>query len=383
MREAIRRLPTRFVSGVLFAVCAAYTLAACGPIEDPTASVFVPDETVEPFIDVAARKAELATIPSNERGNWCRLSLGEPNLDRRATITGTIEYQDSNAQRAGNAIFGLIETYYGDFEFANATEKLRDALAEGARIGAFTDIRPYTPPEYPTLNNLNEPFFQVANFLTPLAHAYLIIKEEYPEDTELLASVRQWGNRLFELTSSGRDSFTHRYKDSDRRVHIAQGWASWGNAVGNRRAIDLAYRYYRRGLTGIGKGGVDVAWVDVPKTGGTRLSFVNATMQSALMAAYALRKSGFDDVYSMAPERGTLVEGISWLWNEVENKRPIEIIGQPRHAGAKSVAWIELFIHEFPDHPETKRMRKWTEGKGAMHVNMGGGPTTCLYRAVS
>ncbi|MDE0390357.1 MAG: hypothetical protein OXI75_16785 [Rhodospirillales bacterium] len=380
MATLIGRMSALFLSGALIAMCAA--CETTGGSDLTTGKDVVPEGPIKPLIDVAERKAELEAIPSNQRGNWCRLSMAEPSLTRRAVIKGPIEYQDSNVQRAGNALFGMIETYYGGFGFANAAEKLRDALAEGAHIGAFTDVRPYTPPEYPRLNKMNEPFFQVANFLVPLSHAYLIVKEEYPEDATLLADIRQWGNRLFELTASGSDSFTHRYKDSDRRAHIAQGWASWGNVAENRRAINRAYSYYQRALAGTGKGGVDLAWVDVPKTGGTRLSFVNATLQSALVAAHALHKSGVSDVYTLAPGGGTLSEGLAWLWNRIEATRPVNLIAG-RHDGSKSIAWIELFIHEFPDHPTSGSMKKWIEGKGAMHVNMGGGPTTCLYRAVA
>ena len=229
---------------------------------------------------------------------------------------------------------------------------------------------------------MNEPFFQVANFLMPLSHAYLVLKAEYPDDTALIEDVRRRGDRLFELTSSSRDAFYHRYEDSDRRAHIAQGWASWGNVAENRSAIEHAYRYYRRAMVGAGEGGVDLAWVDVPRTGGTRLSFVNATLQSALAAAYVLHRSGAGDVYTVSPGGGTLPEGLTWLWNMVETTIPVEITAS-RHDGSKSVAWIDLFVHEFPDDPISDNMRTWIEGKGAMHVNMGGGPTSCLYRAVS
>ena len=66
---------------------------------------------------------------------------------------------------------------------------------------------------------------------------------------------------------------------------------------------------------------------------------------------------------------------------QIEDKSPPEILAG-RHDGSKSVAWVELFVHEFSDHPAAKRMDEWLAGKGALHVNMGGGPTTCLYRRV-
>ena len=219
--------------------------------------------------------------------------------------------------------------------------------------------------------------------MVPLAHAYLVLKHEYPEQTGLLEDVRQWGNRLFQLTSSANDDFVGPHRGIDRRAHIAQGWASWGNAAENRRALDLAYRYYIRAMASVGRGGVDAVWFDVPNTGGTRLSFVNATLQSALVAAHALQRSGANDVYTAAPRGGTLVEGLAWLWNEIEEKRPMELLTDTRNAGSKSVAWAELFVHEFPEHPAAKRMDEWLATKRALHVNMGGGPTTCLYRRTS
>ena len=376
----MRRIFTRLA----FAVLAGALLAGCVT----TGEGVNPEAPIEPLIDVAERRAEIAALPANERRRWCWISRAEPLLERRATITGPIEYQNSNAQRAGNALFDLVETYYAGEEaikkhrVGDVSRKLRDSLEEGARIGAFTDIAPYKPPEFPGYNEMNEPIYQVGNFMVPLAHAYLILKHEYPEETVLLEDVRRWGNRLFRLTSNANDEFVGPHRGIDRRAHIAQGWASWGNVAENRRALDFAYRYYIRAMASVGRGGVDIVWFDVPDTGGTRLSFVNATLQSALVAAHALHRSGAHDVYTVAPGGGTVVEGLAWLWGEIEDKNPPEILTKKRSGGSKSVAWVELFIHEFPDHPAAARMDEWTTGKGALHVNMGGGPTTCLYRRI-
>ena len=163
-----------------------------------------PEAPIVPLIDVAERKAELATVPANERGRWCRQSRAEPIFERRATTTGPIEFQVSNAQRAGNALFGLVENYYRG---EDVSRKIRDALEEGARIDAFTVLVAYTPPEFPGYNAMNEPIFQVANFLVPLAHAYLILKHEFAEEEALLSAVKRWSDRLFQVTSSGRDDF--------------------------------------------------------------------------------------------------------------------------------------------------------------------------------
>ena len=375
MHKILTRLAFPLLAGAMLAGC-----MATGDGLGPSAGKGVnPEAPIVPLIEVAERRAEIAALPAHERGRWCLISFAEPSFERTATITGPIEYQNSNAQSAGNALFGLVESYYAGLD---TSRNIRNALEEAARISAYTDIAPYEPPEFPGYNVMNEPIYQVGNFMVPLAHAYLILKHEYPEETALLADVRQWGNRLFRLTSNANDDFVGPHRGIDRRAHIAQGWASWGNVAENRAALNSAYRYYIHAMASVGQGGVDIVWFDVPATGGTRLSFVNATLQSALVAAHALHRSGARDVYSVAPGGGTLVEGIAWLWNEIEDKRPTELLTDTRNAGSKSVAWAELFVHEFPNHPAAKRMNEWLASKRALHVNMGGGPTTCLYRHV-
>ena len=40
-------------------------------------------------------------------------------------------------------------------------------------------------------------------------------------------------------------------------------------------------------------------------------------MAAASAAAYALDRAGIDDAYTIAPKRGTIVEGAEWIWNEL------------------------------------------------------------------
>ena len=375
MHKALTRLAFPILAGAVLVGC-----MATGDDLGPGAGKGVdPDAPIVPLIDVAERRAELAALSNLERRQWCLPTLKAVTIERKARISGPIEYQDSNAQRAGNALFALVEAYYAGN--SRAAELIREMLAEGARIGGFTEIMPYAPPEFPGYNEINEPIYQVGNFMVPLAHAYLVLKQEFPEETALLADVRQWGDKLFRLTANASDDFIGPHRGIDRRAHIAQGWASWGNVAENRAALNSAYRYYILAMASVGRGGVDIIWFDVPATGGTRLSFVNATLQSALVAAHALHRSGARDVYTVAPGGGTVTEGLAWLWAKIEEKSPSEVLNM-RHDGSKSIAWIELFIHEFPDHPAAARMNGWIAGKGALHVNMGGGPTTCLYRRV-
>ena len=90
-----------------------------------------PEAPIVPLIDVAERKAELAAVPANQRGRWCKKTWPTPNLERRATITGPIEYQQSNAQHAGNALFGLVEAYYAGRD--RAAKDIRAALAKARK----------------------------------------------------------------------------------------------------------------------------------------------------------------------------------------------------------------------------------------------------------
>ena len=369
------RLTLLFLAGFLLAGC---TAANIGPSSGIGKGVEHAAPIV-PLIDVAQRTAKLATIPENERHLWCQSSVGRAFLARKARIRGRITHQRSNGQTAGNALFTDVEAYYAGRR--GAANNIRDTLVKGSRIDAFTVLVPYSPRGLRGYNVMNEPVFQVANFMVPLAHAYLILKEEYPEEEELIADVKRWGDELFEVTRRANDDFIGQWRGIDRRAHIAAGWASWGNVANNRAALEYAYRYYLHALTGTGKGGADLVWIDVPRTGGTRLSYVNATLQSALVAAHALHRSGADDVYAVAPGGGTLVEGIAWLWDAYDNERPLALV-HTRHTGSKGLGWAELFLHEFPEHLLAAEIDAWLNNKQPLYLNMGGGPTTCLYRRV-
>lgn len=215
-----------------------------------------------------------------------------------------------------------------------------------------------------------------------MSHAYLIAKEEFRDDTRLLAAVRQWGDRLHEVTRDAGDSFGGRSRGVDRRVLIAQGWAHWGNATGNRKALADAYRYHVHALRSIGRNGRDRVWVNVfPKR---RVYYANMTYGAAMSTAFALSRSGADDVYAMAPGGGTLVEGAAWLWETLHREQPPELFNS-RSDGSRSVAWTELFVHDFPGHPAGRRMDAWLARNSVARFGYtsGGGPTSCLYRRVA
>ena len=66
---------------------------------------------------------------------------------------------------------------------------------------------------------MNEPAFQVANFMVPLAHAYLILRKEYPGEQELIADVKRWGDELFEATRRANDDFIGQWRGASLVWH--------------------------------------------------------------------------------------------------------------------------------------------------------------------
>ena len=380
LRDMMKRLAFPLFAGALLAGC-----ATAGEGIDPKAPIVA-------LVDVAERKVELAAIDLRKRRSWCaRVYGGQAVLARDATISGPAFFQKSNAQAAGDLLFFKIESYYAGSR--SVAEQIRDTLEEGARIGAFTVLLPYRPPEqeFANYNVMNEPVFQVANFMVPLAHAYLILKEEYPEDDALLTAVERWGDQLFEVTRSANDDFLGVAKGVDRRALIAAGWASWGNATKNRAALTHAYRYYLLVLQSIGRGGADQFWVQQPHLSvlgenrefvGDRLNLSAITVGAALVSAHALQRSGARDVYTVAPGGGTIVEGVTWLWNKLQEAQPRNLL-QSRHGGGEGVGWVELFLHEFPEHPLAEDIDAWLDERRPLYLNMGGGPTTCLYRRIA
>ena len=333
-----------------------------------------------PVVMPGERRETVAAQPYGKRIRLCQGRVRTPKLDVTATITGPVRRQESNAQIAGIAIAEAIEAWYAGLP--GASSRLRDTLREGAQIQAFTRLAPYSPPEYSGYNPMNEPVYQVANFLVPLSHAYLVVEEEYPEDTELLEAARRWGDRLYEITRNGDDTFGGRAKGVDRRVLIAQGWAHWGNVTGNREALKDAYSYYVHAMETIGRNGEDRVWVNVfPER---RAYYANMTYGAAMSTAFALSRSGADDVYTIAPGGGSLVEGMAWLWGTLQKERPPELFRSRSH-GSRSVAWTELFVHDFPRHAAGRKMDAWLEENSTPRFGYtsGGGPTTCMYRRVT
>ena len=133
----------------------------------------------------------------------------------------------------------------------------------------------------------------------------------------------------------------------------------------------------------IGGGGADRLWH--PVFPDRVLYYANMTYGAALSAAFALSRSGARDVYEMAPRGGTVVEGAAWLWDGLLEEEPFQLM-QDRGGGSRAVAWTELFISEFPDHPAAAKMDSWLAEEALYprygYLN-GGGPSTCLYRRIA
>ena len=336
---------------------------------------------VTPLIDVQARKNELANVPKRDRRKLCSVNFTTIALDKEAVISGHIQRQHSNVQMAGHALFQLVENYYYGDEYA--APDLRKALSQAVKIDAFTDVKPYHPKELPrSYNGFNEPYFQIAVFLTPLAHAYLILKAEYPEDKELHKGVKQWGDKLYSITVNKKNDFKGKTKGIDRRALHAMGYAHWGNATGNPKVLKTAYDYYKKALRCVGKGGRDRIWRHWAKKK-DHVYYPNMTYQATLAAGFALQRSGYEDVYEMAPKKGTIIDGIEWLWDSVFDKNQFQLM-KIQGSGSRTVAWAELFTLEFPDRPYADKMHNWLESKQTpVYGAFAGGPVSCLYRVIN
>ena len=108
MRRILTRLVFPLLAGGLLAGC----VTTGGDLGPGAGEGVDPEAPIVPLIDVAERRTELAALSNLERRQWCLPALKATTIERKARITGPIEYQDSNAQRAGNALFALVEAYY-------------------------------------------------------------------------------------------------------------------------------------------------------------------------------------------------------------------------------------------------------------------------------
>ncbi len=88
--------------------------------------------------------------------------------------------------------------------------------------------------------------------------------------------------------------------------------------------------------------------------------------------------SGVDDVFEEAPKGGNIKEGMAWLIKrakETGNK-----IYAKSYGYAISMAYIELFMKLFPEHPVAVGELAMRKYRSVYTVHVGGGPATCFLR---
>jgi hypothetical protein len=151
------------------------------------------------------------------------------------------------ATRAGEHYAGFVRT-----------------LREASALGAFTELTPYHPRGYLGYNDWNEPAHQQAVLLVPISIAYLIARWEEPHNPERHASIKEGGDAIFASASGGKDDFVGRASGMDPRSLKPSGYAFWGNASSNSKALSMAYKDYWEVLGNIRSGGADSreAWAN-------------------------------------------------------------------------------------------------------------------------
>ena len=284
------------------------------------------------------------------------------------------------------SLYRLLSTYvYGEEGMA---EKIYTSLLEGARSDAYVEVEPDLEGKKrygEHYNPWDEPTFSQSLLLWPLAYAYTILADEYDVEDEGLSEIRSWGDRI--LASSDTDkvqwvSRTGYLKGVDRAGGKAAAYSIWGNATGNEDALTRGYYYFRHVMQTIGKGGQDLYWHTDQEVleMGIAIKASSATIGPALYAATALHRSGVTDVFDYAPKGGNIKEGSSWVIEKAFARKD-PITRQPTKPFG-GLAWVELFIVLFPDHPVSKMADEKLPRRfgGLEGWETGGGPATCFYR---
>ncbi|SVE60730.1 uncharacterized protein METZ01_LOCUS513584, partial [marine metagenome] len=157
-------------------------------------------------------------------------------------------------------------------------------------------------------------------------------------------------------------------------------YSIWGNATGNEEALRRGYWYLQHAMKTVGKDGKDIYWgkdAEVRKMKKT-LKMVGMTTGPALYAAYALSLSGVDGIFEESPRGGNVKEAIAWpitRAKETKNK-----IYAKNYGYALSMAYIELFMKLFPEHPVAVGEQAVRKYRSVYTVHVGGGPATCFLR---
>jgi hypothetical protein len=277
------------------------------------------------------------------------------------------------------SLYALIAFYLYGMEGAAAM--IYEGLLEGARTDAYSVITPDASADWDW--KWDEPTYYASMILWPLGYAYVLLVDEYGEDDPGVKEIKAWGDRLYVSSESKKVTWISGsgfLKGPDRAGLKAAAYSIWGNATGNEEALKKGYWYFRHAMKTVGRGGKDIYWgkdAQIRKMKKT-LKMVGMTTGPALYAAYALSLSGVDDVFEEAPKGGNIKEGMAWLINrafETKNRIYAKTYGY-----AISMAYIELFMKLFPEHPVAVREHAIRKYKTTYTVHVGGGPATCFLR---
>ena len=344
-------------------------------------------------IDFKARRAQFLDLASKEDLNnrwYCSIDIAfsvpvqlAPTVEifgeSRSTVSNPNPVGGQSTDPFMKSLYDLLAAYLYGTE--SATEMIYEGLLEGARTDAYSVITADASAD--SSWKWDEPTYYASMILWPLGYAYVLLVDEYGEDDPGVKEIKAWGDRLYVSSESkkvkwiGGGGFL---KGPDRAALKAAAYSIWGNAAGNEEALRRGYWYLQHAMKTVGTGGKDIYWgkdAQVRKMKKT-LKYVGMTTGPALYAAYALSLSGVDDVFEEAPKGGNIKEGMAWLIKRAKETK--NRIYAKTYGYAISMAYIELFMKLFPEHPvavEELAMRMY---RSLYTVHVGGGPATCFLR---
>ena len=281
------------------------------------------------------------------------------------------------------SLYNLLASYLHGKEYA--AEMIYNGLLEGARTDAYSVIT--ADASAGSSWKWDEPTYYASMILWPLGYAYVLLVDEYGEDDPGVKEIKAWGDRLYVSSESKKvkwikPALPQGVSGADRAGLKAAAYSIWGNATSNEEVLRKGYWYFHHAMKTVGRGGKDIYWGKDAKIRKMKktLKYVGMTTGPALYAAYALSLSGVDDVFEEAPKGGNIKEGMAWLIKrakETKNK-----IYAKSYGYAMSMAYIELFMKLFPEHPVAVGEQAIREYKATYTVHVGGGPATCFLRNI-
>jgi len=309
--------------------------------------------------------------PTVEIFGESRSTVSNPQPCTRAPCQSTDPFMTS--------LYNLLASYLHGKEYA--AEMIYNGLLEGARTDAYSVIT--ADASAGSSWKWDEPTYYASMILWPLGYAYVLLVDEYGEDDPGVKEIKAWGDRLYESSESKKVKWIGgggSVKGADRAGLKAAAYSIWGNATGNDEVLRQGYWYFHHAMKTVGRGGKDIHWGKDAKIRKMKktLKMVGMTTGPALYAAYTLSLSGIDGVFEEAPKGGNIKEAIAWLIKrakETGNK-----IYRKDRGYAISMAYIELFMKLFPEHPVAVGEQAMRMYRSLYTVHVGGGPATCFLR---